>query len=56
MQRFLDRPKGFFAVCGFNQDQTGRIKSERVQAVAMKTAMWTAAIGRGDVDQQARFR
>jgi hypothetical protein len=56
MQRFLDRPKRLFAMRGLDQDQTRWIEAERVQAVAMKTAMKTAAIGRGDADQQARFR
>jgi hypothetical protein len=59
MQRFLDRPKRFFAIRGLDQDQTGWIEAERVQAVAIKTAMQppigTAAIGRGDANQQVRL-
>jgi hypothetical protein len=56
MQRFLDRPKRFFAVCGFNQDQTGWIEAERVQTVTMQSPIGAAAISRRDADQQTRFR
>ena len=65
MQRLLDGPQRFLAMGGLDQDQTGRIEAERIEAMAIKpaikvtmraTAISTEAMGRGDADQQARLR
>jgi hypothetical protein len=50
-QRLLDRPQGLFAMRGFDQDQAARIETERAQAMTMKPAMRTAAIGRHYQDE-----
>ena len=39
--RLLHGPQGFLAVGGLDQDQTGRIETERAQAMAVQPAVRT---------------
>ena len=45
-QRLLDRPQCFPAMRGLDQDQPGRIETQRGEAVAGQTAMLAVPIGR----------
>ena len=38
-QSFLDGPEGLFIVRRFDQDQAGRIETEAVEAMPMRTAV-----------------
>ena len=53
--RFLHGPQGFLAVRGLDQDPTGRIETERVEAMPVQPAMravWAQCIGRHDHEQR----
>jgi hypothetical protein len=53
--RLLHGPQGFLAVRGLDQDQAGRIETERVEAMAMQPAVravWAQPIGRHDEEER----
>jgi len=52
MQRFLQSPQGFMAMRCLDQDQAARIEAERIEAMAVGTAVSAQPIGRHDEDER----
>jgi hypothetical protein len=50
MQRLLQSPQGVFAVRGLDQDQTGWIETENIEAMTVKPAKFAHLIPGRDED------